>query len=65
MEWLQNDASIQLLKNIALVLFFSVFTGVIVWLLFRKNSDIRRWSRLPLDDEPKQDDSPSKDDSSS
>lgn len=65
MEWLQNDASIQLLKNIALVLFFSVFTGVIVWLLFRKNSDIRRWSRLPLDDEPKQDESPSKDDSSS
>lgn len=49
-EWLQNDASIQLLKNIAMVLFFVVFSGVVLWLLLRKNSEIRRWSRIPLED---------------
>lgn len=52
MDWLQNDASIQLLKNVALVLFFAIFSGVVLWLLLRKNSEIRRWSRLPLEDEP-------------
>lgn len=52
MDWLQNDANIQLLKNIALVLFFVIFSGVVLWLLLRKNSEIRRWSRLPLEDDP-------------
>ncbi|WP_425398613.1 hypothetical protein [Aeoliella sp.] len=60
-EWLQNDASIQLLKNIAMVLFFVVFSGVVLWLLLRKNSEIRRWSRIPLEDSAVHDQSHPKD----
>lgn len=51
-DWLQTDAAIQLLKTIGLVLFFAIFCGVVLWVVLRKRSEIKRWSELPLDDDP-------------
>lgn len=52
MDWLQTDAAIEALKTTGLVMFVVLFTGVLLWLAMRKQSDIRRWSELPLDDDP-------------
>lgn len=50
-DWLQTDAAMQLFKNIGLVLFFGIFTAVVIWLLVQRRSRIRRWSQLPLEDD--------------
>jgi cbb3-type cytochrome oxidase subunit 3 len=52
MNWLQTDDAIQVLKTIGLMLFFAIFTGVLLWVMLQRRSKIRRWSELPLDDEP-------------
>lgn len=53
MDWLQTDSAIQLLKAAALVLFFAIFSGVLLWVTLRKRGEVRHWSELPLDDEPR------------
>ncbi len=52
MDWLQTDDAIRTLKAVGLVMFFTIFSGVLLWVLLRKRSEIRRWSELPLDDDP-------------
>ena len=52
MDWLQTEQAVDLLKKVGLVAFVTIFTGVVLWLLFRKKSDIKHWSNLPLEDEP-------------
>lgn len=61
MDWLQTDDAIQLLKTIGLLLFFAIFTGVVLWVVLQRKSKIRRWAALPLEDEPKEGDLPKKD----
>lgn len=39
-----------------LLIFFTVFVGIFIWLLTRSKKQVDRWSRLPLKD--KQDESP-------
>ena len=58
MDWLQTDDAIQLLKTIGLLLFFAIFTGVVLWVILQRKSKIRRWAALPLEDEPKKGDAP-------
>lgn len=50
MGWLQTDSAIQILKAIGLVMFVGIFTGVVIWLSFRKRKEIDHWSHLPLED---------------
>lgn len=50
MSWLQTDSAIQVLKTIGLVIFVAIFTGVVIWLAFRKRTEIKHWSQLPLDE---------------
>ena len=52
MDWLQTDQAMQLLSKASLVAFFTIFCGAVIWLAFRKRSEVQRWSRLPLDDDP-------------
>ncbi|WP_442485720.1 cbb3-type cytochrome c oxidase subunit 3 [Aeoliella sp. SH292] len=51
MNWLQTDAAIDTIKTTGLVMFVAIFVGVLIWLAMRKQSDIDRWSKLPLDDD--------------
>jgi len=40
------------LKTAAMVVFFAVFMGILLWLVLSKSSTFRRMSRLPLEEEP-------------
>lgn len=40
--------------EVGLVIFFGVFVAVSVRTFTRSRSEIRSWSQLPLEDEPKQ-----------
>ncbi len=37
---------------VALLIFVTLFTGVVVWVLFRPRTQIANWSRIPLEEEP-------------
>lgn len=51
-----SDGSLSEFATVGLVLFVAVFLGTTVWVLTRRKSQVRRWSRLPLaeDDDPPQ-----------
>ena len=37
--------------EIALLGFFALFLGIVIWTLLRPRKQIDRWSRIPLDDQ--------------
>jgi hypothetical protein len=43
---------IESLGVVALIIFVVIFTGVIVWAVFRPRKQINKWSRIPLEEEP-------------
>jgi cbb3-type cytochrome oxidase subunit 3 len=47
-----ESTSADLLSSIALVIFFSVFLLVTLWVLTRKRKTVNRWASIPLHDDP-------------
>jgi cbb3-type cytochrome oxidase subunit 3 len=49
-----NTANLGILSEIAMVMFFLIFLGVLVWVFTRSRRQVDRWSKLPLqNEEPK------------
>lgn len=40
------------LKQVALLVFFAIFVGAVIWILMRPQKEIDREARIPLDDDP-------------
>jgi len=48
-EVLQSIGNVHVYPVVSLILFLVSFSLVILWVMSMKRNDIRRWSRLPLD----------------
>ena len=53
-EFFSNSPAL-LYPILALVLFFAVFTGVIIYVMRMKRADVERLARIPLEDQPVED----------
>ena len=40
------------LKTAAMIVFFAMFVGILLWLVLSNSSTFRRMSRLPLEEDP-------------
>lgn len=47
-----NSTSAETYSSIALVIFVAVFVLTTIWVLTRRRSTVKRWSNLPLEDDP-------------
>lgn len=47
--FLENHPDIGVLPTIALVIFFALFIGIIIWVMRLKKKDVERMANLPLD----------------
>lgn len=45
-----NLDTVALLGKLGLVIFFVTFLAIVVWALTRPKRDVKRWSKLPLND---------------
>ncbi len=55
-----GGAGVSIWQQIALVLFFVAFAAIVVRVLLARRSDVDRWSRIPIDDDPRQTEPPTK-----
>ena len=46
-----SESAFANLKTVLLVIFFTAFVGLLIWLAVTKTSKFNRTSRLPLDDD--------------
>ena len=45
-----SESLVSVTSVAGLVIFFSVFVGILIWLATRSRKQVDRWSRLPLKD---------------
>ncbi|HMO25885.1 MAG TPA: cbb3-type cytochrome c oxidase subunit 3 [Tepidisphaeraceae bacterium] len=46
-----NFETVSVLSSIGLLIFFTVFLGIIIWAFTRSKRTVDRWSKLPLGEE--------------
>lgn len=47
-----DSAGLGFASTVGLVIFVAVFVGVCVWALTRSRRQVKRWSELPLSEDP-------------